>query len=233
MNYFFKLASFKIAGTSYTHYFQWCSTCLCGTLYTKSGISQILCSLQHWEGAKIVPGESLQKHSNKRLICICSNFCISMTIMMKECLMALMRGQVFYLEMDRFLCSWLRDVAICAVNDQEEIGWQDVIKGYMSIEWRQLASHGFMDADQPTTALIFTKSTSLSRLPRTFGKLLGTMSCLVPMRMKCKEYGNLHWQPEEMEIFRHLGLVPAGDRYYCEHPQAKLLKRAPSTCRCW
>lgn len=130
-NYFFKLASFKIAGTSYTHYFQWCSTCLCGTLYTKSGISQILCSLQHWEGAKIVPGESLQKHSNKRLICICSNFCISMTIMMKECLMALMRGQVFYLEMDRFLCSWLRDVAICAVNDQEEIGWQDgVIKGY-------------------------------------------------------------------------------------------------------
>lgn len=64
------------------------------------------------------------------------------------------------------MCEWLENSGDCddashekdypakfcdsiraALSDQQEIGWDNAIKGYLSVEWRKMAEEGIFDTD--------------------------------------------------------------------------------------
>ena len=123
-----------------------------------------------------------------------------------------------------------------AISDQEQIGWDNAIKGYLSVEWRYLAE---------TSLYENTKDTQDGKGISTLRGILLAFHMLSQQLWKARnqvlhvshdtelrnireievaEIRKLHSRPEK---------IRAGDRHYCEQPLTTILQMAPSSRQRW
>ncbi len=128
-----------------------------------------------------------------------------------------------------------RDSAAKGISDQDALGWDAAMKGYLSIEWRNMASMGTNDQAQShegrgmqsirkvlMACFLFSQSMWKARNHVLHGTNENSIQEIRQTEMS--EIIELHGNPE---------FVLAGDRHYCTQPLEALLTRAPSTRRRW
>jgi hypothetical protein len=155
--------------------------------------------------------------------------------LLKECVVAWLDGSAFnppVLEYPTHLQDQLR----MAVHDQEQIGWDNALKGYLSMEWRALAETSLYD--RPTDTQDGKGISMLRGIMQTFHTLSQQLwkarnhvlheSNETELRnirdIEAAEIRALHSRPE---------LIQAGDRHYCERTLDTVLQKAPSSRRRW
>jgi hypothetical protein len=129
-----------------------------------------------------------------------------------------------------------QDSVIKCLIDQAAIAWEAAIKGYLSVEWRFIASLGPADGGDAQEGggfqTIQTMLTSFHDFTQAIWhsrnqELHGTRD----MEMKLKRQTEI---AEIIELHEHPEQVPAGDsRQYSKQPLWNILTRAPSTRRRW
>jgi hypothetical protein len=123
-----------------------------------------------------------------------------------------------------------------AIQDQEQIGWGNAIKGYLSVEWRFLADdspydnvaelqegHGFQ---RLKTILTYLHQVAIS-LWKARNQVLhksGDQELQHIRDLEIAEVKEIHAHPERLQ---------AGDRHYCERSLESILKKGPATRRRW
>lgn len=123
-----------------------------------------------------------------------------------------------------------------ALHDQEAIGWQNAIKGYMSVEWRTLADmspYGNDHASPQGSGL-----SSLLHILRQFHRLASRQwrsrnqvlhgtneTSLQDIRdSELAEIHHIYAQPNQLTV---------ADRHYCQRPLESIIKQSPATRRRW
>jgi hypothetical protein len=129
----------------------------------------------------------------------------------------------------------LREGLRSAVSSQEEIGWGTALRGYMSIEWRQVASCDM--GGNPAT----NEGQGMQRM-RAIHKAMHNLTQTLWRSRNQALHGSQEVEmrnirqaelTEIIEYHQNPDLVPAGDRHYCAQTVDSLLRRAPSTRRRW
>ncbi|KAI2497542.1 hypothetical protein MHU86_16945 [Fragilaria crotonensis] len=123
-----------------------------------------------------------------------------------------------------------------ALSDQEQIGWQNAMKGYLSVEWRAIA-----ETDPYGTAIMTQEGKGIHTLRTILIHVNQATQCL------WKAQNNLLHQSNEaeMQLVRdseiaeiremHASIekIPAANRHYCERSLDVLLKKNHSSRRRW
>ena len=119
-----------------------------------------------------------------------------------------------------------------ALRDQEEIGWPQALRGFLSSKWRMLADqeggNGQAGKEMHTMKTINIAIFEMSRalwLARNETLHGENSEELTSIRSAEKaEMKALHSNPLDL---------PAGDRHYCEGSWASLMAKSPSVRRRW
>ncbi len=120
-----------------------------------------------------------------------------------------------------------------AIDDQQSIGWEATIKGYLSVEWRYMASLGIYDTDTPHEG---RGMQGIRSMLLTFQKLiqaLWTSRNQVLHGSNDLELQNIR-ESELAEIrayYNNPEMLLSGDRHYCEQTLQSIVTRAPTTRR--
>ena len=122
-----------------------------------------------------------------------------------------------------------------AIDDQNSIGWQHALHGYLSVEWRHILGMAMYDEVNPQEGRgphhirIILKA--LHTATRTLwlsrnGALHGDQTVELD-RIRSVETAEItaYYQQQDQLL--------AGDRHYCTQPLANLLRKNPSTRRRW
>ena len=109
------------------------------------------------------------------------------------------------------------------------------LRGYFSMEWRQMASEGVFDNDK------FHEGRGHQTLKRIHMATHELTTTIWKARCKVLHDGN---SPdlrairdteiaEITDLYTNQDLIGVGDRHYCARPMATILQKAPSTRRRW
>ena len=122
-----------------------------------------------------------------------------------------------------------------ALEEQNLIGWSQAVRGYLSSEWRQMASEGIYDTDEfnegrghQTLRLAFT---ALFKFTTNMWK---ARNCALHddqspdlRAIRDKEIAVI------TELYKNQDKIGATDRHYCERPLEFILRKNPSSRRRW
>jgi hypothetical protein len=150
------------------------------------------------------------------------------------------------------LISWLNDDAAYNVDlknfptkfrlsatkglaDQLSIGWESALKGYLSVEWRHMATVDMFDGTPPHDGRGMQIIKTILKATHQFTQAIWNSRNDVLHGSNDNELQNIRQIEiaEITDIHGHPELVPAGDRHYCEQTLNHILARAPSTRRRW
>ena len=122
-----------------------------------------------------------------------------------------------------------------AIADQQKIGWRNVMKGYLSVEWQQALSMTLYDNDttQEGRGPFYIKQILKAVYTTTRQLWLARNQELHGESTKELDKIRSAETAEIKEYYQHPELIPAADRHYCERPLATLLEKNPSTRRRW
>jgi hypothetical protein len=130
----------------------------------------------------------------------------------------------------------IRDSLRVALRDQTQIGWDNAIKGYLSVTWRDTAEKSLYGNSIDSQAgkglhnvrvILRAMHLLTQQLWKSRNRVLheSTDAELCEIRdTERAEICNLHAQPER---------VQAGDRHYCERPLSDILAMSPTSRRRW
>jgi hypothetical protein len=130
----------------------------------------------------------------------------------------------------------MRDRIRCALKDQETIGWDNAVKGYMSVEWRNLAEEDMYDhANQEQQGDGFPKLTSILRHIHHVNQRLWKSRNTVLHQSDEQALKDLRDSEarEIREMYAHPDLLQTGDRHYCDAPLDDILKKSTASRRRW
>ena len=130
----------------------------------------------------------------------------------------------------------MRDRIRCALKDQETIGWDNAVKGYMSVEWRNLAEEDMYDhATQEQQGDGFPKLTSILRHIHHVNQRLWKSRNTVLHQSDEQALKDLRDSEarEIREMYAHPDLLQTGDRHYCDAPLDDILKKSTASRRRW
>lgn len=154
---------------------------------------------------------------------------------LKASIMAWLKGEVYSPDIEEFPRK-LQDRIRKALNEQERIGWNNAIKGYLSVEWRLLADlspYGSTCDEQEgkgfrvlTTILNHFQQTT-QRLWKARNHVLHTST---EERLRCIRDAQT---VEIRAMYANPESVQAGDRHYCERSLESILKKSTATRRRW
>ena len=140
-----------------------------------------------------------------------------------------------YLPMEADWPAKFTDSLRTAIDDQNNIGWQQAIKGYLSVEWKHLLEIALYNNDQAQEGrgphhirlilkAIFTATRALwiSRNGALHGEQTASMD-----RIRSAETAEI------TEYHQQTDAILIGDRHYCNQPLDTLLRKNPTTRRRW
>ena len=122
-----------------------------------------------------------------------------------------------------------------AINEQQAIGWDQAFRGYLSQEWRQMASEGIYDSDtfhegrgHQTMKKVYAAT---SEYETSMWKSRNTVlhDTTTPDLNQVRDIE----VAEITDLYAKQDLIGAGDRHYCERPLATILKKKPASRRRW
>jgi hypothetical protein len=154
--------------------------------------------------------------------------------LIKEGVSNWLRGEPNTLDITNFPMK-CHDHASSGIRDQENIGWHAAFKGYLSVEWRQLASMGLGDNDmshdgrgmQYIRSIMKTLMQFTQDMWKARNHVLHGTQDIDMRRIRQSELAEI------IAIRDHPELLPAGDRHYCEQTLENIVNRAPATRRRW
>lgn len=131
--------------------------------------------------------------------------------------------------------SKFRDGLLKALQDQDEIGWEQAIKGFLSVEWRYLLTLGIGDQETEPERVGVQR---IRFLLKTFNELAYSLWTARNQTLHgTSEDGMKAVRQEELaeikEMYQHPELIPAADQHYCEQPLHSILSRSPASRRRW
>lgn len=131
--------------------------------------------------------------------------------------------------------SKFRDGLVQALQDQDAIGWEAALKGFLSVEWRHLLTLGLGDHERVQEVMGVQK---LRFVLKTFGALANSlwMGRNQALHGISEGYTKNKRQEEIAEIrefYQLPKLIPAADQHSCEQPLSTILSRAPASRRRW
>ena len=152
---------------------------------------------------------------------------------LKEGVVHWLHGEEYFPDMSIFPIK-LRDIISQSLSEQNAIGWDQGLRGYLSRTWRVLASDSVFD-NVPIQE---------SKGKYTIRNILKAMYELTK-KLWLQRCNKLHEadgeaalavtaeeKAELRALYEHPELVPAGDRHYCNGPLENILCRTPSVrCR--
>lgn len=122
-----------------------------------------------------------------------------------------------------------------ALSDQQEIGWENAIKGYLSVEWRNMAEEGIFDTDHTQSRLGYQHLQVIFKALHTYHQTVWKARNQTLHNTQTMENRQI-WDTELFEITDLYGKsdsLRAGDRHYCEQPLEEILKKSSSSRRRW
>jgi hypothetical protein len=138
-------------------------------------------------------------------------------------------------ETDEGVLPKLRESVVAkAIMDQFKIGWEAALKGYLSVEWRHIASFGIQGEELQDGSGLQAIKTILKAFHEFTQSIWKARNNVLhksqDMDMKKISQAEI---TEIIELYGNPELVPAGDRHQCEQPLRNLIARAPATRRRW
>lgn len=122
-----------------------------------------------------------------------------------------------------------------ALSDQQTIGWDNAVKGYLSVEWRVMAEDAMFDSSSAKTDIGFSRIQTILKAVHTLTQT--TWKARNKMLHDNQEAINRHIRDAEVaeitEMHRQSTHLRAGDRHYCEQPLEKILNKSASSRRRW
>jgi hypothetical protein len=122
-----------------------------------------------------------------------------------------------------------------ALKEQNQIGWSQGIRGYLSLTWRHMASDGIYDTDEFSEsrghqtmrlvlAALFKYTTTIWK---TRNRVLHDDHSLDMRAIKDQEVAVI------TDLYKNQDKIGATDRHYCERPLESILRKNPSSRRRW
>ena len=123
-----------------------------------------------------------------------------------------------------------------AINEQSAIGWENLLRGYFSSKWRDLASQNMMNPDATTN-----KADGNRRAGTIIQRIQGYIKFLWKGRNdalhKCNKFNETKFLSLESAEIRHYfnqpHLIPVQDQHYCQGNILTILQGRPSIRRRW
>jgi hypothetical protein len=155
--------------------------------------------------------------------------------LIKEGVAAWINGDTPYTPTFEQFPTKFHDRILAALNDQSTIGWDKAIKGYISMEWRRLATENIYGEEQAQHEQGFKR----------IHVILKALHILTQEKWKArnkrlhesKDEAMQHIRDTELveinELYSHPERVRAGDRHYCEQPLSAILRKTPASRRRW
>ena len=122
-----------------------------------------------------------------------------------------------------------------ALAEQNLIGWSQAVRGYLSQEWRQMASEGIYDTDKfnegrghQTLRLVFSALfTYTTNMWKARNRVLHDDQSPDLRAIRDQEVAVI------TELYKNQDKIGATDRHYCERPLEFILQKKPSSRRRW
>jgi hypothetical protein len=154
---------------------------------------------------------------------------------LKASIMAWLKGEVYSPDIDEFPRK-LQDRIRKALNEQERIGWNNAIKGYLSVEWRLLAdlSPYGNTCDEQEGKGFRVLTTILNNFQQTTQRLWKARNHV--LHTSTEEHLRCIRDAQTVEIramYANPESIQAGDRHYCERSLESILKKSTATRRRW
>jgi hypothetical protein len=128
-----------------------------------------------------------------------------------------------------------KDSIAKALAEQNTIGWSQAVRGYLSYEWRQMASEGIYDTDefhdgrgQQTLRLALTALFKYTTtMWRSRNRALHDDQSPDLRAIRDQEVAVI------TELYTKHDKIGVTDRHYCDHPLESILRKNPSSRRRW
>ncbi|KAI2497129.1 hypothetical protein MHU86_17390 [Fragilaria crotonensis] len=155
--------------------------------------------------------------------------------LIKEGVVSWINGDNQYTPTFEQLPTKFHDRIRAALHDQSTIGWDQAIKGYLSMEWRILANESMYGAGQAQNEQGFKR---IHVILKALHKLTqDKWKARNKMLHESKDEAMQHIRDMELaeinELYSHPERLRAGDRHYCEQPLSVILKKTPASRRRW
>jgi hypothetical protein len=133
--------------------------------------------------------------------------------------------------------SKFRDQIGVALCDQRNIGWDNAIKGYLSVEWRSMIAVSAFDSTtddvqegkglQQIRGILQSFHVLTQQLWKSRNKILHDSQDEAQQTIRDSE------RVEICALYSQSDSLPAGDRHYCERPLESILKMTTTSRRRW
>jgi hypothetical protein len=122
-----------------------------------------------------------------------------------------------------------------ALDDQQRIGWNAAIRGYFSINWREMAADGIYDSDTYDTSRGRHTLKVVQPALFTFQTTMWTARNSALHDENSPELCVIRDQEiaEIKDLYTNQDKIGVGDKHYCERPLETILKKNPSSRRRW
>lgn len=122
-----------------------------------------------------------------------------------------------------------------ALDDQHNIGWLHLLRGFTSLSWLQLASINALDSQKTDSKQGDHRIHTLLQALHIFTRSLW-LGRNEALHQTQETTDAVKFNANSAEIryyFAHPNLLPAEDQHYCSHNLTKLLQSRPSVRRRW
>ncbi|KAI2495165.1 hypothetical protein MHU86_19350 [Fragilaria crotonensis] len=120
-----------------------------------------------------------------------------------------------------------------ALRDQQTIGWDNAVKGYLSVEWRFMAADAMFDSSPAKTDSGFYRIHNILKAAHIL--MQTTWKARNKMLHDNQDAVNRHIREaeaeERTEMHRQSKNLRAGDQHYCEQPLEKILRNKSASSR--
>ena len=123
-----------------------------------------------------------------------------------------------------------------AIQEQTVIGWVALLQGYISKQWRQMASSHMLNAEAPAQPMDGRRRLDVI-LHRVQGYVLNIWKGRNEMLHRKDQYDEQRFLSNEAAEIRHYfsqpHLLPVQDQHYCTGQVISILRGSPATRRRW
>jgi hypothetical protein len=126
-----------------------------------------------------------------------------------------------------------------AIQEQTEIGWMNILRGFLSTKWHTLASTHFADSKDTTTTNRHDGDRRVHKVIRAIYTLrthalwLGRNDSLHKTADNIVSICHSSLDLEISQLHKEAGLLSAEDRFYCEQSLQRILHSSLSNKRRW
>ncbi|KAI2511186.1 hypothetical protein MHU86_3151 [Fragilaria crotonensis] len=122
-----------------------------------------------------------------------------------------------------------------ALQDQDDMGWEQALKGFLSVEWRHLLTYGIGDNETEPARVGLKRFKSILK---AFSELANSLwkarnQVLHGSNEKDMQAIRNAEDAEIRDMYQHPELIPASDRHYCEQSLSIILGRSATSRRRW